>query len=201
MLILLTDVTHTRRFKRRRQIIMNTPMNTHHSEWSSYLTNLDKPTQRTNASIGKQEPINQSKALECVQVIWLFFQTSRHVLIYLSTYYLPIYLLLYSSLLRLGRFSVSQSFTESVGFLGRGIRQSQGRYLHTGQHKHRINAHRHPCLERDSNTRFQRSSRRRRFMPLWSADMFYSYVWNVFSSIHFIWSFGGFIVPKFNSRI
>jgi hypothetical protein len=28
-------------------------------------------------------------------------------------------------------------FTRSVGFLGRGISPSQGRYLHTGQHKHR----------------------------------------------------------------
>jgi hypothetical protein len=27
------------------------------------------------------------------------------------------------------------------------ISPSQGRYLHTGQHKHRINAHRYPCLE------------------------------------------------------
>jgi hypothetical protein len=32
-------------------------------------------------------------------------------------------------------------FTQSVGPLGRGISPSQGRYLHTGQHKHRINAH------------------------------------------------------------
>jgi hypothetical protein len=38
-------------------------------------------------------------------------------------------------------FLVSWSFTQSVGLLGRGIGQSQGRYLHTGQHKHRINAH------------------------------------------------------------
>jgi hypothetical protein len=28
-----------------------------------------------------------------------------------------------------------------VGLLGRGISQSQGRYLHRGQHKHRINVH------------------------------------------------------------
>jgi hypothetical protein len=32
-------------------------------------------------------------------------------------------------------------FTQTVGLLGRGIRLSQGRYLHTGQHKHGINAH------------------------------------------------------------
>jgi hypothetical protein len=31
--------------------------------------------------------------------------------------------------------------TQSVGVLGQGISPSQGRYLHTEQHKHRINAH------------------------------------------------------------
>jgi hypothetical protein len=54
---------------------------------------------------------------------------------------------------------------QSVGLLGRGISPSQGRYLHTGQHKRRINAYRHPCLEWDSNPRFQRSNGRRHFMP------------------------------------
>jgi hypothetical protein len=43
-------------------------------------------------------------------------------------------------LLNSGRFSVSWSFTQSVGLLGRGISQSQGFYLHTGQHNHTINA-------------------------------------------------------------
>jgi hypothetical protein len=38
-------------------------------------------------------------------------------------------------------FSVSWSYTQSVGLLGRGISPSQGRYLHTEQHKNRINAH------------------------------------------------------------
>jgi hypothetical protein len=38
-------------------------------------------------------------------------------------------------------FSVSWSCTQPVGHLGRGISPSQGRYLHTEQHKHRINAH------------------------------------------------------------
>jgi hypothetical protein len=51
--------------------------------------------------------------------------------------------------------SVSWSFTKSVGLLGRGISPSQGRYLHTGQHKHTINAHRRPSLEGDSNPRTQ----------------------------------------------
>jgi hypothetical protein len=37
--------------------------------------------------------------------------------------------------------------------------------LHAEQHKHRINAHRHPCLEWDSNPRSQCSSGRSRCMP------------------------------------
>jgi hypothetical protein len=32
-------------------------------------------------------------------------------------------------------------FTQTVGLLGRVIGPSQGRCLHTGQHKHRVNAH------------------------------------------------------------
>jgi hypothetical protein len=32
-------------------------------------------------------------------------------------------------------------FSQTVGLLGRVIRPSQGRYLHTGQHKHRINVY------------------------------------------------------------
>jgi hypothetical protein len=37
-------------------------------------------------------------------------------------------------------FSVSWSFTQSIGLLRREISPSQGRYLHTGQHRHRINS-------------------------------------------------------------
>jgi hypothetical protein len=40
-------------------------------------------------------------------------------------------------------FSVSQFYTQSVGHLGRWISPSQGRYLHTEQHKHRINTDNH----------------------------------------------------------
>jgi hypothetical protein len=36
-----------------------------------------------------------------------------------------------------------------------GISPSQGRYLHTGQQKNRINEHRNSCLEWNSNPRFQ----------------------------------------------
>jgi hypothetical protein len=88
---------------------------------------------------------------------------------------LPVCLSVYSStvlLLDLGRvFSFVILYT--VGLLGRQISPSQGRYLHTEQHNHRPNAHRHPCLEWDSNPRSQRSSERRQFMPyiarpLWS---------------------------------
>jgi hypothetical protein len=51
-------------------------------------------------------------------------------------------------------------YTQSVGLLGRGISPSQGRYLHTKQHKHNINAHKHPCLVWDWNPRSHRSSER-----------------------------------------
>jgi hypothetical protein len=61
-------------------------------------------------------------------------------------------------------FSVLWRFTQSVGLLGREISPSQGRYLHTGHHKHRINTHRHPCLKWDSNPRSQCLSGRRQFM-------------------------------------
>jgi hypothetical protein len=44
-----------------------------------------------------------------------------------------------------------------------GIKPSQVLYLYTEQHKHRINAHRHPFFEWDSNPRPQRSSGRRLF--------------------------------------
>jgi hypothetical protein len=41
----------------------------------------------------------------------------------------------------LGHFLTFLVYTQSVGVLGRGISPSQGRYLHTEQHEHRINAH------------------------------------------------------------
>jgi hypothetical protein len=50
----------------------------------------------------------------------------------------------------LGRFFSFLIYTESVGLLGRGISPSQDRYLHT-EHKHRINAHKYPFLEWESN--------------------------------------------------
>jgi hypothetical protein len=55
--------------------------------------------------------------------------------------------------------------TCSVGLLEWGISPSQCCYLYTEQHKHRIKAQRHPCLEWDSNPRSQCSSGRRRFIP------------------------------------
>jgi hypothetical protein len=73
---------------------------------------------------------------------------------------------LYSPLSGLGLFCSSVIFfTQSVGLLGLGITPSQGRYLHTGQHKQNKCIHRHSCLEWDSNPRSQLSSERRQFMP------------------------------------
>jgi hypothetical protein len=75
----------------------------------------------------------------------------------------------------LAAFSVSWSYTQSAGLLGRGISPSQGRYLQKGQHKHNKRTNRHPCLEWDSNPRSQCLSGRRQFMPetarpLWSVQ-------------------------------
>jgi hypothetical protein len=86
-------------------------------------------------------------------------------LIHLSIY-LSIYLWLYSPLFDLGRFfQFLNLFAPSVGLLGRGISPSHGGYIHTEQHKHRINAHTHPYLKWDSNPRSQYLGGRRRFMP------------------------------------
>jgi hypothetical protein len=68
-----------------------------------------------------------------------------------------IYLWPYSPLLDLSHFLSFLIYTQSVGLLGQGISLPQGRYLHAEQHKHRINAHRHPCLESDPNPRSQGS--------------------------------------------
>jgi hypothetical protein len=69
---------------------------------------------------------------------------------------------LYSRLLGPGLFfSFVIFFTQTVGLLEWVSSPSQGHYLHTEHHKHRINAHRHPCLEWNSNPRSQRSSKRR----------------------------------------
>jgi hypothetical protein len=82
---------------------------------------------------------------------------------------------LYTPLLGPGLFfSFVIFFTQTVGLLGQVISPLQGRYLHAGQHKHRINAHRHPCLECNSKPWSQRSGEWRQFMPqtarpLWSA--------------------------------
>jgi hypothetical protein len=51
----------------------------------------------------------------------------------------------------LGSFFSFLIYIQSVRLLGRGISPSQGYFLYTEQHIHRINAHRHPCLEWDSD--------------------------------------------------
>jgi hypothetical protein len=71
--------------------------------------------------------------------------------------YLSVCLWLYSPLLDLGRFSVPESYTQSLGLFRRRISPSKRLCLYTEQYIHRINAHRHPCLEWDSNPRPQSS--------------------------------------------
>jgi hypothetical protein len=59
---------------------------------------------------------------------------------------LSIYIYGSTALVEFGSFFSFLIYSQSVGLLAQAISPSQGRYLHTGQHKHRINAHRHPCL-------------------------------------------------------
>jgi hypothetical protein len=48
---------------------------------------------------------------------------------------------------------------------GGSARRKATTYTEQHKHKHRINVHRHPCLEWDSNSRSQCSSGRRQFIP------------------------------------
>jgi hypothetical protein len=59
----------------------------------------------------------------------------------------------FTTLWTLAAVSVSWFYSQSVNLLGRGSSPSQGQYLHIERYKRRINAHRHPCLEWDSNAR------------------------------------------------
>jgi hypothetical protein len=62
-------------------------------------------------------------------------------------------------------FSFLISYAQSVGLLGWEISSKQGLCLYTGQEKCRINAHKHPCLEWDSNRRSQCLSGRGQLIP------------------------------------
>jgi hypothetical protein len=99
-----------------------------------------------------------SCSLECCQILLphcsTVYRSAFHILLYYG-----------STTLRwaLAAFSVSWACTSSVHTLEREISPSQGLYLHT-EHKHRINAHRHPCLDWDSNPRPQCLSGRGQFM-------------------------------------
>jgi hypothetical protein len=55
------------------------------------------------------------------------------------------------AVLDLGSFSLSYSIYSRYNSLDGGSAHRKDRYLHTEQHKHRINAHRYPCLEWNSN--------------------------------------------------
>jgi hypothetical protein len=110
----------------------------------------------------------QSEPCTRLRLVKLFCQ------IYLSIY-ISIYLSIYLSnslepfVGPRPLFQFLSLFTQSTGLLGRGISQSQGRYLHTDQHKHRIIVHRHPCLEWDLNPRPQCMSRRKQLLRLYDA--------------------------------
>jgi hypothetical protein len=97
-------------------------------------------------------------------IFWVWFRTSY---VYLSFSDLNIYLFIHDSTAlcwALTAFSVSWFYTQSVGLFGRGIRPSQGRFLHTGQPRRIINVHRYQCFQWDSNPRIQYSKERKYFV-------------------------------------
>jgi hypothetical protein len=88
----------------------------------------------------------------------------KSVFFYIISLYLSLYLSIYryTVLVGFGQFFSFLIYTHSVGLLGQVTSQSHGRYLRTEQHKHRIDADRHPYLKWDSNSRSQCWSSRKR---------------------------------------
>jgi hypothetical protein len=117
---------------------------------------------------------------------------------WMETRYILLSVCVFTALVDFGCFFSFLIYTQSVRLIGQGISLSQGRYLHTEQHKHRINTHRHPCLKWNLNPRSRYSSRQRWFMPytaqpLWSADMYIRsanfYIIMLVLVLHLIYSF------------
>jgi hypothetical protein len=73
-------------------------------------------------------------------------------------YVLSVCLWFYSPFLELGRYFSFLIYTQSVGFLGRGISPSQVRYLNTWEQTQNKRTHKHSYLEWDYNPRSQQSS-------------------------------------------
>jgi hypothetical protein len=92
----------------------------------------------------KQEGMFRLLRNKCFCVYYGKYKLSFNVniIINICIFNLFIHQWLYSPLLGLGLFfRLVIYFTHKVGLYGQVISPSQGRYLHTGQHKHRINAH------------------------------------------------------------
>jgi hypothetical protein len=110
----------------------------------------NKPTQTSTPQVGFESTVPVFERVKTVlvlnrttTVIGNRLDLSIYLFIYLSTY-----LSIYSStaLVDLSHFFSFLICTLSIGLLGRGIFPSQGLYVHTGQHKHKIKAHRHRLL-------------------------------------------------------
>jgi hypothetical protein len=88
---------------------------------------IDRSTDRMSQPVKRSRVswLNNCSMHACMSVTFLGVSPSQYLSLYVFT----------GLLLELGRFSISQSYTQLVGLLGRGISPSQGRYLHTEQHK------------------------------------------------------------------
>jgi hypothetical protein len=106
--------------------------------------------------------------MEKSQITKLLITQFHAYLCYFPLFYSLIHQWLYNPLLGPDLFfSFVIFFTQTVGLLGRVISPSQGRYLYTGQHKHRINAHTDIHVLNGIRTpQSPCSSERRQFLPL-----------------------------------
>jgi hypothetical protein len=129
--------------------------------WISTLCSIQHPS-ITPSLLGPTEfQFPRGKNTSCNMYNLTIFWSGRYISIYL-TICLSVYRSIYLSMALqsfVGHWPLLQFLDpiQSVGLLGRAISRSIGRHVRTEQRKHRINAHRHPCLERDSNARSQRS--------------------------------------------
>jgi hypothetical protein len=83
---------------------------------------------------------NSSRCCSCVST-WSIIKRIKPRCSAMRRYFIIIIIALQSFCWAYAVFSVSLSYTHSVGPLGQGISSSQSFYLHTEQHKHRIKAH------------------------------------------------------------
>jgi hypothetical protein len=123
--------------------------------WHPPLRQVDPQARRNQTSSTYEHFLKTHGTLSCrrkavkfliiSKEMWRVTHCHQTVLKSLTNFHISVSFIhqwLYSPLLGPGLFfSFVIIFTQTIGLLGRVISLLQGLYLHTGQHKHRINAH------------------------------------------------------------